>query len=279
MIYKSNIYDSDSTPDENYARTDDQGRDLFIRSCGIVSELYTTILRKILSCTVPPADSGDVARKIRHISAEEWKTAMRVANRGSYDDCDFNLVYLFIVQSCDPRDQPTKGFGNDPGESDKSIGDYIERMRKAKEFVIAQNHLKLIEDEKYKELTNEALKICQRMDTINPAFVSSFYVDLLKLIETQPLDDSIESGCTSDIERMAEKEADMLTGKEHFAKLCKIVLELNPLILQTILQAQLPCSECVNEAPKLKNLKQAQIDFIKKDVPVHGYKNCDTSLM
>ena len=252
---------------------------MYIRSCGIVSELYATIMRQILSWNISPADSVDVARKIRQISHEDWKTAMCVANRGNYGDCDFNLIYLFIVHSLHPRDQPANGWGNIPSESHIGLGDDIERMRDVKECLIKQDTLQVINKERYIVITDEALQICKRIDNINPAIVSSYYVELRRSVLTQILDETIKTRYKHAIKQMCEKQADMQIGQTHFARMCKIVLELNPSILQEILQEQLPINECINKAPNLRVLRTEQIDIINNDVPHNGYKNCDTTLM
>ena len=267
----------DYTPSKDDENADTK-EEMFIRSGGIVSELYTTILRKMLCCIIPPSDSADIARKIRNISSKEWKTAMLVANRGNYDDCDFNLAYLFIVHSLEPRDQPKSGWGNPPDESDKGLGDDVERMRISKEILIKQSDVERIEKDNYDVMSNESLEICKRMDNINPAFPSTFYVELEELIRTQPLDATIRNRYKCEIQQMAAKEKEMQEGQTHFARMCKIVLELNPSILQEILQELLPHNDCKNKAQKLKILRPEQLN-ITNDVPTNGYKDCDTTLM
>ena len=141
---------------------------MFVRSCGIVSELYTKILRFILSCNIAPINSADVARKIRNITSAQRKTAMDVEHQRNYEACDFNLLYLFIVYGFS-SDQPVEGWGNDPSATDEGIGDYIERMRIVAEFITSQNNIKRIETEEYKWITEETLKVCSRFDNINSA--------------------------------------------------------------------------------------------------------------
>ena len=266
--------------DENEAEKEEE--DMFVRSCGIVSELYTHILRFILSCNVAPINSAGVARKIRNITSAQRTTAMDVENQGNYDACDFNLLYLFIVHGIS-SEQPANGWGSVPSDNDKDIGHDIERMRIVTEFIISQNNIKRIETEKYKWITEETLNVCSRIDKINTAVRSSQYVDLLSRIKDQHLDDTLRNEYLHEIQEM-----DPQKGKENFIRKCRIVLDLNPSILQVILHEQLPPDECAEKVKKLKeelkkkhkknlirNEQQKIIDNVHKD----GYEKCDTSLM
>ena len=73
---------------------------MFIRSCGIVSELFTQILKFILGSNVALSSSAVVARNIRNITSSQRATAMNVTSQGNYDACDFGLV-IFIYSTWD----------------------------------------------------------------------------------------------------------------------------------------------------------------------------------
>ena len=73
---------------------DEDEEDQFVRACGIVTEVDTTIFRIILHCQLPTNDCIDVANKIRHIGSEQLRVARNVGVVGHYDDCDMPLMYF-----------------------------------------------------------------------------------------------------------------------------------------------------------------------------------------
>ena len=253
-------------------------KDAFCRSCALVCEVFTNIARKVLFSVLSPAKSEEVVKKIRNLTSDQRKTASDVQKRGNYDDCDFDVAYLFIVHSFE-IDQPTNGWGRLPDKCHTNIGDDIERMRIVTEYVISQQHSGLIETAKYLEITTEALEVCQRTDSRSPALKSSLFVDDLKHILTLKLDDNFREKYTYKIKLLEEKRNDLQSGREHFAQFSRVLLELNPSILQEILHAQLPIAECKRRAPKLKHLNQDQKNTIQNDIHVNGYMKCDTTLM
>ena len=261
---------------------------MFIRSCGVISVLYTIIMRTILLRHLSPSDSPNVAGKIRNMSSYQRKTATDIVNLGNYDSCDINLLYIFIMHS--PCPQPTNGWGAVPDDSDTNIGDDVERMRQAKEYLVNQSISKYIEKEKYKKITEEAFALCKRMDkelkVNNAPNQSSYFVDLLQKIQREPLNETRRTEYTTEMDQVAEHERDMKQEKLYFAKLIRIVLELNPSIMQHILSKQLPWKHCINIAPNLKNkkgeklLRPNQLSLLNDaDKNKTFYNSCDTSIM
>ena len=162
-----------------------------------------------------------------------------------------DLLYLFIVHGISSV-KPAKGWGNLPSDTDIETGDNIERMRMVTEWVISKNKVKRVEITQYKEIMEEVLTICTRIDNINSYHISSDYVDLLSRIRKDFLDDQIRTKYLQDIKQMADNRSDLQTGREHFVRMSRIVLELNPSILQAILVVQLPLRVYVKNAHKLR---------------------------
>ena len=266
-----------STHQQNESEDEKEMHDMFVRSCGIVNELFTDILKFILSCNVAPSKSADVARKIRNLTSAQRATAMDVEKQGNYNACNFDLLYLFIVHGL-ISDQPARGWGHIPSDNDTGVGDDIERMRILTDFIIGQSNVKRFETGKYTEILEEARNMCTRIDNINPAVSSSFYADCLRKISDQVLDDQIRERYLRAIKQIACNQADLKTERKHFVKMGRIVLGLNPCILQAILDEQLPRNICAQKAHKLGNLTAEQQTIINL-IRTEGYKKCDTTLM
>ena len=270
------------TMEEESEETEDEAD--FLRAWGIVSEVHTAIFRNILHCQLSSADCTDVANKIRDIGSEQLRVARNVEAVGHYNDCDILVMYLLLSRGCKQIPQPTAGWGNTP-VTGSTLGDDIERIWQAKTYILGRRHERSVEKGKYKDLEKEAFGICKRMDQALVRFniiyspFPSFFAMLTTFIG-KAMDSVTKKGFMKEIDDIAQMEIDIAKEKENFAKMCKIVLDLNPMILQDILDEQLPWADCPREAAKLcpRPLSRDQLK-IANDVPVNGYKNCDTSLM
>ena len=258
--------------------------DEFWRAWGIISEVHTTIFRNILHCQLSPADCSDVANKIRDIGSEQLRVARNVEAVGHYNDCDILVMYLLLSKGCEQIPQPTAGWGSTP-VTGTTLGDDIERIWKMKKCILDHRHQRNFEKGKYKDIEKEAYGICQRMDEALVRFniIYSPFPSCLTMLTTfygKRIDAAIKKGFMREIEEIAQMKNDIAKEKENFAKMCQIVLDLNPMILQDILDEQLPWANCPREAAILcpRPLSRDQLK-IANDVPVNGYKECDTSLM
>ena len=268
--------------EEETGDEDEEGE--FARACGILCDVYTAIFRNLLHCQLPPSDCVDVANKIRNIGSKHLCLTRKIAADGNYAECDILLAYLLLIRGCPNIPLPTAGWGVTP-VTGTTIGDDIQRMWEMKTYILSRRHLRSLEKGKYKDLTKLATDICQRLDSedvrfdiLYAPFPSCFM--MLKTILESPRDKAVHEICLQHIDDLREMENEIAKEKKNFAKMCQVVMDLNPLILQDILDEQLPWIDCPREAAKLspKPLRPDQL-AIANNVPSNGYTECDTSLM
>ena len=268
--------------EENDKEEDEE--DQFVRACGIITEIDTTIYRNLLHCQIAPEDCTDVANKIRDIGTEQLREARNVEVVGHYNDCHLLVMYLLLSKGCAKIQRPSVGWSGIP-VTGTGLGDDIQRIWEMKCYVLSRRHAGVLELGKYKELIKATYDICRRMDGNNVRFNIMYcpfpsFVATLDTFLSSPLDATNKMEYRQRLEDLATREIEMCTEKENFAKMCRVVLDLNPLILQDVLDEQLPWTDCPTKAARLwpRLLSRDQLAAVN-NVPTNGYTACDTSLM
>ena len=263
----------------------DGDSDRFARACGILNNVHTKIIRHILHCQLPPEECADKADKIRIIGSELLNLAKNITSLGNYDGCHILLAYM-LLQGCRGIPCPTAGWGATPVIG-TTLGDDIQRMFDMKSDILSRRHARSLEKEKYKDLVTMSFDICRNLDSkkvISKIIYAPFpsCVAMLKNFIDSPLDEKDQETYIEEIMKLAQIENDIAKERENFSKMCQVVMDLNPMILQDILDIQLPWANCLTEANKIKikgrPLRSDQKDMAK-NVKTSGYKECDTSLM
>ena len=189
-----------------------------------------------------------------------------------------------MAKGCKEIPRPTAGWGSSP-VTGTTLGDDIQRMWEMKNYVISRRHAQTLERGKYKEIASMAHKICRRMDEDHVRFdiiYSPFpsCVTLLRAFLRSSIEKEDRNKYIDKLKDLAKTENEIAQEKENFAKMSRIVLDLNNSILQDVLDEQLPWVDCPREAAKLcpRPLSRDQL-AIANNVPTYGYSLCDTSLM
>ena len=264
---------------------EDKDEEEFARACGIVCDVHTKIFRNILQRQIPPGKCADVANKIRNVEPQKLSLALKIDTDGNYDACDISFGHLLLALGCPQIPCPTGGWGA-AASTGTTLGDDIQRMWDMTKYILNRFHARSLERGKYIELTTRCGQICKRIDLNGTPFLSSpspSCEEILKNALESPLNKTVQEKYLQEIKHLLQTEEIVEKEKEYFAKMCQVVMDLNPLILQDILDEQLSWNDCPKEAETLSKLKHSPIKqfqvSIAQNVPQKGYTECDTSLM
>jgi hypothetical protein len=107
------------------------------RACRVVLGPCTGGLRDILRYYVPPHKFNQVIQNIKPNLPKFTASQRNIilprngSYTGNYDDMDISLLYI-LLRNITNISSPSKGWGNEPGRSDTSLADNIERIRLAR---------------------------------------------------------------------------------------------------------------------------------------------------
>ncbi|XP_061171499.1 uncharacterized protein LOC133181006 [Saccostrea echinata] len=167
----------------------------------------TKIYRDVLSKEISPFQLQKLI-KTHQVIRILRPGQINIINRAvisDYKEFDITLIYTLLRNVCPNITPPTNGWNKNPGPSDLTVGDDIERIRQIRNEVSGHSPSASMSDHEYQKIWTNIEDICRRMET----YTGCSYLHELASIETQTIDKETEEIYLEKMRKMDEDQRNL----------------------------------------------------------------------